>query len=148
VKLQEELGDDVQVIFVHSQNATQDQWEAMSWRSKWRGNAAMWTDEPPVQVEGNTLPKVALIGVDGTVLLTGNPNAMGKKLEEAVLAEVEKAKNPPEGTPKELAKAWSQFHKGDLAAALAEADKTGGDAGTAARSEFLARTEARLASRG
>jgi hypothetical protein len=145
VKLQEELGDDLQVIFVHSQNATQQEWEAMSWRSKWRGNAAMWTEEPPVQVEGNTLPKVALIGVDGSVLMTGNPLSMGKKLEEAVLSEVKKAKEPPEGTPKELAKAWGLFHKGDLAGALAESDKVGGDDATKAKEEFLARTESKLA---
>ena len=109
VKLQEEYGDQIQVIFVHCQQATPDQWEAFAWKQKWMGNDAIWTEERPVQTKGSGLPEVALIGIDGTILLQGHPGMLGKKLEDTVAAEIEKARKAPEGTPKELVKAWTSF---------------------------------------
>lgn len=144
VKLQESLGDDVQVLFVESQNTPKDVWEAFAWKMKWMGNAAMWSIERPVDVAGNTLPKVAVIGIDGTVLMSGNPGDLGKKLEETVLAEVKKAKQAPAGTPKELEKAWSSFAKGDVAGAVAECDKLASDGAKEAREVFVKRTTQRV----
>lgn len=145
VKLQEQYGDQIQVIFVHCQQPPQDEWEAFAWKSKWMGNDAMWTEERPFPTKGQGLPEAALVGIDGTILMQGHPGSFGKKLEETIEAELEKARKAPEGTPKELSKAWASFGKGDVAAALAECDKLGTEDAKAARQEFVTRTEAKVA---
>ena len=78
------------------------------------------------------------------MLLQVYPGDFGKKLHETVEAEIKKSKEAPEGTPKTLTKAWQAFGKGDLAAALAECDKVGGDDGANARKEFLERASAKV----
>lgn len=144
IKLQEELGDDVQVIFVECQNTPRDAWEAYAWSRKWMGNNAMWTIERPIDTTGSGLPEVALIGVDGSVLMQGHPGDLGKKLEEAIAAEVKKSKLAPSGTPKPLEKVWQTFAKGDVAGAIAECEKLGTDDANKARDEFVARTQKRI----
>ncbi|MFN0007478.1 MAG: hypothetical protein ACKVXR_06175 [Planctomycetota bacterium] len=143
-KLQEKYGEDVQVIFVECQNTPKDTWEAFAWKMKWMGNRSMWTTERPIPTVGKGLPEVALIGVDGEVVLQGYPGDFGKKFDEAVEGEIKKSKEPPAGTPKELKKAWQLFHKGDVAGALAECEKVGGDDALKAKDEFVARTTARV----
>ena len=143
-KLQEKYGEDLQVIFVECQSTPKDTYEAFAWKSKWMGNRSMWTAELPVKKESNVLPEVALIGVDGEVLLQGNPGGFGKKFDEAIVAEIKKAKEPPAGTPKELKKAWQLFFKGDVAGALAACDEVGGDEANGAKDEFVSRTTTRI----
>jgi hypothetical protein len=150
LKLQQQYGDDLQVLFVESQGADLATAEAFAWRMKWMGAGAMWTTEAPVQVEGNTLPKFALLDAQGRLLLKGNPMGMKKQIEEAIAAEVRNAKSAPEGTPAKLAKGWSSFVKGEVGAALAECDKAAADAALsdaakALRAEIVARTNARVA---
>ena len=144
IKLKELYGDALAVIFVESQGASADVAEAFAWRQKWMRIDAMWTGERPVHVEGNTIPKFALIAADGTVLHTGNPLEMKKQIEESIAAEVKKSTTAPDGTPKELAKAWSAFIKNDVAVAIAECDKLASDAAKAAKEEFSARTSAKI----
>ena len=144
IKLQEELGSDVQVIFVECQGTQDDVWEAFAWKMKWMGNDAMWTTERPIPTVGKGLPEVALIGIDGKVIMQGYPGDFGKKFEEAVVAEIKKSKSAPEGTPKELEKAWQLFRKGDLAGALAECDKVTTDGAKALRTELIAMTSAKI----
>jgi hypothetical protein len=144
--LAEEYGDALQVIFVECQGATRDQFEAFVWKQKWMGPAnAMWTEERPFQTLGNGLPETALLGIDGKILLQGYPGNFGKKLEEMLAAEIKKSKDAPAGTAAPLKKAWTSFAKGEIAAALAECDKLGTDEAKAAREEFAARTNARVA---
>ena len=145
IKLQEQYGDSLQVIFVECQGANRDQYEAFAWKMKWMGNGAMWTEERPIPTTGSGLPETALIGVDGRVLMQGHPGELGSKLEEALAAEVKKSKAPPESAPAPLKKAWSAFLKGNVAAALAACDELGTDEAKAAREEFLARTKRRTA---
>ncbi|MBK7878772.1 MAG: hypothetical protein IPJ77_24195 [Planctomycetes bacterium] len=144
MKLQEQYGDDVQVLFVECQNTPKDVYEAFAWKMKWMGNGAMWTTERPLSTTGSGLPETAVLGIDGSVLLQGHPGDFGKKLEETIAAEIKKSKQAPAGTPKELEKAWSAFGKGDLAAAIAECDKLASDASKAAKDEFVARTTAKI----
>jgi len=143
-KLQEKYGDDLQVIFVECQNTKADEYEAFAWKMKWMGNGAMWTAERPMPTTGDGLPETALIGVDGSVILQGNPSGFGKKFEEAVAAEIKKAKDAPAGTPKELKKAWQCFNKGEIAAAIEECDKATGDDAGKAKTEFIARTTTKV----
>jgi len=143
-KLQEKYGDDVQVIFVECQGTARDVWEAFAWKMKWMGNRAMWTTERPIPTVGQGLPEVALIGVDGNVVLQGYPGDLGKKLDTALVAEIAKSKDAPPGTPNELKKAWKTFQKGDVAAAIAEAEKIGGEAADKAKADFVARTDTKV----
>jgi hypothetical protein len=149
LELQEVHGDDLAVIFVECQGADDDTAEAFAWRQKWMGTAAMWTTERPMDPEGRGLPAFALLDVEGKLLLSGNPLAMKKEIEEAIASEVKRAKVPPTGTPPELAKVWASFVKGDVTAALAACDKFGegelGEAAKSLRKEMIARTESRLA---
>lgn len=154
LELQRQYGSDLQVLFVESQGADSATAEAFAWRRKWMDTAAMWTDEPPVQVQGNMLPKFALLDTEGQLILSGNPLGMKKQIEEAIAAEVKKAKSPPEGTPAKLAKTWATFAKGEIGAAVAACDQLAAtdaslaDATTTLRAEMVARTEARIARGG
>lgn len=149
LELQREYGDDLQVVFVESQGADKNTAEAFAWRRKWMDTGAMWTTERPLSVEGNTLPKFALLDVDGKLLLSGNPLAQKKAIEEAIAAQVENARRAPEGTPAKLAKAWTSFAKGKIGEAIAATDKLAEEpdlteAAHALRAEMAARTQARL----
>ncbi len=145
LKLQEQYGDALQVVFVECQGATRDQYEAFAWKMKWMGGRAMWTEERPFQTVGNGLPETALVGVDGKILMQGHPGNFGSKLEDALAAEIKKVKEAPEGTPAPLKKAWVSFAKGDVTAAIAECDKLATDEAKAAREEFVTRTKRRIA---
>jgi hypothetical protein len=147
--LQRQYGSDLQVLFVEVQGADADTAEAFAWRQEWMGTAAMWSTERPLELEGTTIPKFALLDNDGNVLLSGNPLEQKKQIEEAVAAEVKKAKAPPAGTPAGLAKAWATFLKGDVTGALAACDALShdaslGEAASTLRKELAARTDARL----
>jgi len=123
LKLQEEMGENLQVVFVEAQGTTRDKTEAFALQRKWLGTRAMWTDERPVSSPGNGLPAFVLIGADGKILLQGNPLAMKGQIEDAIAEQIDLAKQAPEGTPSKLKKAWSEFGKGNYAKALAEAEK-------------------------
>lgn len=146
IKLQQQYGDDIQVIFVESQQYDAgDAVEAFAWRSKWMGTPAMWTEEPPLQSSGSGLPSCALLDIDGKLLLEGNPLALKKQIETAIAEQVKKAKAGPEDASAEVKKAWAMFAKGDIAGALAQCDKAASDEAKAAKDELLARTRGRIA---
>jgi len=48
LKLQQEHGDALQVLFVEVQGADMEKTEAFAWRQKWMGTRAMWTTERPL----------------------------------------------------------------------------------------------------
>jgi hypothetical protein len=144
VKLQEQYGDDIQVIFVECQNTPKDVYEAFAWKQKWMGNNAWWTVERPFPTKGTGLPETALVGVDGTILMQGNPGSFGKKFEETIAAEVKKSKSAPASTPKALEGAWKSYAKGDVGAAIAECEKLATDDANKAKDEFVARITARI----
>lgn len=145
LKLQEQYGDALQVVFVECQGASRDQYEAFAWKMKWMAGRAMWTEERPFATVGNGLPETALVGVDGTILLQGHPGAFGKKLEELIEAEIKKGKDAPPDAPAALKSAWKSFQKGEIAAAIAECDKLGTDEAKSAREEFVTLATKRVA---
>lgn len=125
LKLQEEYGDQIQVIFVESQGATPVAAEKFAFQRSWLSGPSMWTSERPFSTGARGLPNFVLLSSDGEVLLKGNPMAMKGKIEEAIEAEVRKGKKAPEGTPKALEKAWKQFRKGEFSKAITLAKKAG-----------------------
>jgi hypothetical protein len=151
LKLQEEYGDDLAVLFIECQGATPDEAVAFSLRQRWYGTEAMWTSERPFNPEGSGLPACAVVSNEGKILLTGNPLAMKKQIEEAIAEQVRLRNSAPEGTPAALKKAWSDYSKGNAAAALALARKLAAEGGEDAQAakdteaEIVKRLEARLA---
>ena len=125
LKLQEEYGDKIQVIFVESQGATPEAAEKFAFQRSWLNGPSMWTSERPFSTGARGLPNFVLLSNDGEVLLKGNPMAMKGQIEEAIEAEVRKGKKAPEGTPKALEKAWKEFRKGEYTKAIALAKKAG-----------------------
>lgn len=148
LKLQEEYGDDLAVIFVEAQGTSEDKTAQFIMKQRWFGSAAMWTHERPVSTGVRGLPSFALLSADGKVLAKGNH--MTSRDKDLVAEEVKAAKSAPEGTPKALQKAWKNFNKGKIAGALKEAGKVAekkpelaGDA-EAALAEFDARVRSRM----
>jgi hypothetical protein len=146
IKLQQQYGDDLQVIFAESQNFDEgDSVEAFAWRAKWMGTNAIWTEEQPVPVKGDGLPACALIGIDGKVLLEGNPLGLKKQIEETIAEQVKKAKDGPSDAPADIKKVWATYNKGDIAGALAQCDKLNTDDAKKAKDELTARARSRIA---
>lgn len=123
VKLQTEYGDAIQVILVHSQEATEEESIAFALRMKWLGNNAIWTSERPFSTGGNGLPAYALLGPDGKVLLTGNSASDHSKIEKTIEELVKKGSSAPAEAPEALAKAYKELDQGNFAKAAAEARK-------------------------
>jgi hypothetical protein len=123
IKLQEEYGDDLAVIFVESQGATKATADKFVMKHRWLGNQAMWTLERPVRIKTSGLPSFALISADGKIISTGNH--MTSRDKDLLEEEVNKAKSAPEGTHKSFKKAWKEFSKGNYAKALTETKKVG-----------------------
>lgn len=150
LRLQEEYGDDLAVVFVESQGASPEAAEAFAWKRKWMATGALWTTERPLRVEGRSLPKFALLGNHGELLLSGNPLAMKKDIERAIAEQVERRHDAPEGTPKGLHEAWESFLRGRVADALTRCDAAAdepelAEEARALREAFVARARARIA---
>jgi hypothetical protein len=149
IKLQEEYGDDLAVLFVESQGTSPEDTARFIMKQRWFGNATMWTNERPFETGSNGLPNFALVSSDGRILAKGSsPTSRDKDLIEE---EIAAAKGAPPGTPKALEKAWKSFNNGSIAKAIEEARKLGekkpdlaADAEVAAQ-QFEARVQSRLA---
>jgi hypothetical protein len=150
IKLKEEYGDDLHVLFVESQGATLDTAELFALKRKWIGHGAMWTTERPVDSPGSGLPATVLLSNEGEVLVSGNPLSLKKRIEEAIEEQLRLRDEAPEGTPKELAKAWKDFAKDEVADAIERAREVAADepelaqAAQAAEETFLNRSRARI----
>ena len=150
--LEDELGDALAVIFVEAQGASLPQAELFALKRGWLGRGGMWTTEYPVRPAGRSLPTCVLLGNDGRALLAGSPLSMEPRIEQAVKEQIALQSEPPEGTPKELAKAWSDFAAGQVGAAIAGARAVAAakpelaDAARSAEQTFLRRARARLES--
>ena len=119
----EELGDDVAVIFVESQGATDDYAEAFAYERGWMQSTAMWTTERPASTGLGTLPSFILLDVEGRVLMKGNTNSMKGRIEDAIEDQLKLVKKLPEDMPKALGKAWKALAERDFAKAVTELDK-------------------------
>lgn len=151
IKMAREYGDNLGIILIESQGATQTEAEKFAWGKKWMGTSAMWTGERPFNTGAGGLPNFALLSSEGKVLLMGNPLAMHGQITDAIDAELEKSMNAPEGTPKSLKKAYATFAKGKYAKSIADIRKValkGGDGAEDAEAlakAFIARVETKFA---
>ena len=146
--MQEEYGDDIQVVFVEAQGTSVPDTHRFILNQKWMSSDAMWTNERPMDSGVRGLPSYVLLGANGEVLEKGNH--MGSSTEELIEAEIDKAKKGPEDASKDIQKAWKEFGKGKVAKAFDQLDKAAEDAelaeeAQATRAEFDRRVNARVA---
>lgn len=124
------FGDDLEVVFLELQGGTEEQVEAAVLKNKWISAPAMWSTEAVLNTGLKGTPQLALLGCSGEVLFLAEAPTWGMGLENRVMDEIEALieaqvalrREGPEEAPKAVKKAYAQFSKGDLGAALASAD--------------------------
>jgi hypothetical protein len=125
-KLDRELGPKgLVVILMESQGSKLDELPAWFLRviPTNRARVAASTS-PPIQASANGIPRSALIGVDGTLLIEGLTGSIGQKLEKMLQAELDKIKTGWGGSATAKKARAALYGKGSPAAAkqvLAEA---------------------------
>jgi len=118
MKMQEELGDDIQILLVESQGHTLDDAEKMAYEKKWINDRSIWTAERPFDTGAKGIPNYALLGNDGTILSMGNPGSDHSKVQELINEQLKLAKKGAKGMSPTAAKANAEFEKGNFTAAL------------------------------
>ncbi len=122
VKLQQEYGDAIQVIFVEVQGHSMDEVLPFALKRKWLGSGVAWTTERPFRVDLNGIPNYALISPDGEVVSWGYSVADHKKVVDLIEGFV-KSGPQRDDLPKPLVKVYEEFDEGEFAKAWKEADK-------------------------
>lgn len=123
IKKMEEYGQDLEVLFVEVQGADMDRVASFGLKQKWFGKGGKWTTESPFQTGSNGIPNYVLLGADGRVLMKGNPLADASKIKEAIEAEIRGKRASGPELPKDVEKAWKDFSKGKVAAAISALEK-------------------------
>jgi hypothetical protein len=149
LKLLDQYGDDLQVLFVESQGASAPEAAAFVLKQKWLGRAGgIWTIEHPCDSGSPGLPSAVLIGGDGRVLFNGHPLDGHKQIMSLIEKDNASRRTPPTDSPKALEPAWKEFGKGKIGNAIklldgiAEKDRGAlGDAWQSTRDEFLKRAQ-------
>ena len=118
MKMQEELGDDIQILLVESQGHTLDDAEKMAYQKKWINDRSIWTTEQPFDTGAKGLPNYALLGNDGTLLSMGDPRSDHSKVTDLITEQLKLAKKGAKGMSPTAAKANAEFEKGNFTAAL------------------------------
>ena len=122
LKLQEELGDDVTVLFVHSQDATDEQVEKFIYKQKWLNDRSLWVTEHPFDTGARGLPNYALLSSDGEILSMGDPRSDHSKITDLISEQVKNAKKGAKGMAPSCVKANVEFDKGNFVAAIKSLD--------------------------
>jgi len=152
LKLQEEYGESLAVVFVESQNSGADKVASFALDRGWLGGGALWTSEAPFRTAGNGLPKFALLSASGEVILSGSSSALHSAMKDAIAAEVKALRKGPASAPRALRKAWAERSKGNyskavgIASDLIEKPSTADDLRSAAAA-FVETTASQVQSR-
>ena len=143
VKLQQEFGDRIQVIFVESQGTGYEKSVGFALKAGWLGNNAIWTSKAPFSTGSNGLPSFALLDASGKVVLKGSSNSMHGQIVD----EVERMVGKPDygDMPKSVQKVYKELNKGKIAGAYEIAEKVIAKPGSKDASIVLAAAQASLA---
>jgi hypothetical protein len=117
IKLQEELGDKVQIVFVSQSDAPKAA-QAFALKKKWLGGRAMWTQEPPFETGLSYIPAAVLLSSEGEVLLVGNPIENHNKIVDLIEEDLKAKEKGPKDAPDPVRKAWAEFGKGNWGKAV------------------------------
>jgi len=116
IKLQEEYGDTVQVVFVAVQGETPQQAQAFALKKKWLGGRAMWTSERPFDTGLKGIPATVLVSSAGDVLFVEYP--IESKLKDLIEEDLKAKEKGPKDAPDPVRKAWAEFGKGNWGKAV------------------------------
>lgn len=149
LRLQEEYGDDLVVLFVEVQKTSPEDTFAFALGRKWLGGRAIWTNERPFDPGFKGIPKFALLDARGEVVLAGYTNRLQSELDDAIEELVRGVRKGPDDVPRAVAKAWAEMGKRRYAKALGLCEEViaeGHEDQVAAARELGALLEARVAS--
>jgi hypothetical protein len=116
IKLQEEYGDKIQVVFVSVGNDSPEQVQAFALKKKWLGGRAMWTSESPFETGMKTIPATVLVSSSGEVLFVDNP--VESKIKDLIEEDLKAKEKGPKDLPDPVRKAWGEFGKGNWGKAV------------------------------
>src|SRR5688572_12025510 len=95
LKLQAEYGDDLQVLFVEVQGASDKGATSFALKKKWLGGRAMWTTERPFDLGIDGIPQFGLLSPEGELVLSGYTMAMTSQIDDSIAQLVKSARKPP-----------------------------------------------------
>lgn len=144
VKLQEEYGDDLQVIFVESQSSGYERSLGMAVKSGWLGNEAIWTNQYLFSTGGGGLPSFALLDAEGKVVLKGSSSSLHGAMVDEIERLIKANAEAPEGIPSKVAKVYGEIKKGNYAKAKVGAGKVLAKPGSKDTEAIVAAAEAAL----
>jgi len=121
IKLQEEYGDKLQVVFVSVGKDSPQAVQAFALARKWLGGRAMWTSEKPFDTGLGYIPAAVLVDSTGKVQIVDNPANAHGKIVDLIDADLDLIKKGPEDAPDAVRKAWAEFGKGGWAKAISQA---------------------------
>jgi len=118
LKLQEELGDSLDVVFVDVGRESAAGVQKFALKRKWLGGRSMWTKERPFSTGLPYIPAAVLLSSDGEVLYVGNPIDGHKEIVRLIEEDLAATGRIPPEAPKEVAKLHADFAKGQWAKAM------------------------------
>ena len=123
MKLQEEYGDQIQVILVEVQGHASDEVEAFALKKKWFGTHAIWTTERPFSTGLPGIPNYALIAPNGEIASVGYSTQDHGKVKDMIEDFVKNGGSAPPDVDSSVEKIYKRVDKGDFGKALEEVDK-------------------------
>jgi len=121
IKLQEEYGDKIQVVFVSVGNDTPEAVQAFALAKKWLGGRSMWTSEEAIDTGLDYIPVAILLDSAGKVQIVANPAEAHSKIVDLIDEDLDQQKKGPEDAPDPVRKAYAEFAKGGWAKAISMA---------------------------
>ena len=128
LRLQEEFGEDIQVILVEVGGASDHQVASFALGKKWLGGPAMWTTERPVDLPASEVPSFVLLSPRGEISLQGKTQDHLREIDDELGQLIRSSGKPPKDLSKELGRAWVACNEGDFVKAKEIADKSLEDA--------------------
>lgn len=123
LKLKEEYGDDLQIIFVESQGSGYENSVRFALKTGWLEHDVIWSSDYIFSTGSGGLPNFALLDANGTVVLKGFSNSLKGKMEDEIERMVKEAGAGPAGVPKSVGKIYAELGKGGYAKAMTAANK-------------------------
>jgi hypothetical protein len=145
LKLKEEYGDDLQVIFAESQNSGYEKSIADALKYGWLTHDVIWSSDYLFSTGSKGLPSFALLDAEGRVVLKGSSSDLKGKMEDEIERMVQELKAGPADMPKAVAKIYSELNKGGHAKALIAAEKLKAKPGSKDTEMVLSATESAIA---
>jgi hypothetical protein len=121
IKMQEEYGSDLQVIFVEVQGASRNALVSALIDRKWMSGSAIWTTERVFSTGMSGIPNYALLDANGAVVMSGYSNRSGKAAEKKIAELIKLRKNGRKDIPSLIAKVEVDINKGNYGKALRKA---------------------------